>query len=42
VISRASIIFIYIETETLSYYAPTKKKEFEMYFMTIEEARDKK
>jgi hypothetical protein len=39
---EASIIFIYIETETLSYYAPTNKKEFEMYFMTIEEARDKK
>jgi hypothetical protein len=39
---EASIIFIYIETETFSYYAPTNKKEFEMYFMTIEEARDKK
>jgi hypothetical protein len=38
---EASIIFIYIETETLL-LCPTNKKEFEMYFMTIEEARDKK
>jgi hypothetical protein len=35
---EASIIFIYIET--FSYYAQ-QIKEFEMYFMTIEEA-DKK
>jgi hypothetical protein len=36
------LLYLFIETETLSYYAPTNKKEFEMYFMTIEEARDKK
>jgi hypothetical protein len=38
----SSIIFVYIETESSNYYAPTTKKEFDMYFMTIEEARDKK
>lgn len=36
------IIFIFIETEIDNYYTPTTYKEFDMYFMTIEEARDKK
>jgi hypothetical protein len=37
-----TIIDIYIETETDNYYAPTFKKELNMYFMTVEENRDKK
>ena len=40
--SEYEIIYIYIETETENYFAPTFEKDVKMYFMTIEEVRDKK